>query len=287
MKTLSIASVQLRTQDDTALRAMVYQAYRPKAQIVLAGATGVPQRFYQRYAFAANKSGFNVLTLDYRGIAQSKAGSLKGLKMDYLDWAQQDLAAAVDYAQRFNLPIYLIGHSYGGHAVGLLPNAHLIEGAYVFGTGAGNSSYMPVLERYKVAFWWRVIAPAIVKRHGFLAWSKLGMGEDLPIDVYRQWKHWCSFPHYFFDDPNMQHLHEQFAKFDKEIVAANALDDKWAQPASRDAFFKGYKNARVVPRDISPQEAGMKSIDHMGYFQKHAHSLWQDTFDWLDDKLKT
>ncbi|UUZ49573.1 hypothetical protein LP420_04710 [Massilia sp. B-10] len=46
----------------------------------------------------------------------------------------------------------------------------------------------------------------IVRLKGYLAWSWLGMGEDLPVDVYRQWKHWCSFPRYFFQDPEMKHL---------------------------------------------------------------------------------
>ena len=36
---------------------------------------------------------------------------------------------------------------------------------------------------------------------GYLAWSHLGMGEDLPLEVYRHWKAWCRYPHYLFDDP--------------------------------------------------------------------------------------
>ncbi|MFC4700194.1 alpha/beta fold hydrolase [Glaciecola siphonariae] len=284
--TESIASVQFMTQDNTRIRAMQYSAVNAKAQILLAGATGVPQRFYQSYAKAANQAGFNVLTLDYRGIGQSKATSLKNFKMDYLDWAQQDLAAGLTKACEYGLPVYIVGHSYGGHAVGLLPNSHLIEGAYVFGTGAGWSGWMPPLERIKVNLMWKVIAPVIVKHHGYLAWSKLGMGEDLPIDVYRQWKRWCSYPHYFFDDPTMRHLHEQFAGFDKPLVAANAIDDKWAQPASRDAFFKAYKNAQVSRINLKPSQKNMKSIDHMGYFKKQAGLIWQDTFAWIDAHLQ-
>ena len=35
---------------------------------------------------------------------------------------------------------------------------------------------------------WRVIGPLMTRYKGYLAWSKLGMGEDLPLGVYRQWK---------------------------------------------------------------------------------------------------
>jgi predicted alpha/beta hydrolase len=282
---VSTANVQLTTQDNTTITAMQYACVKPRAQIVLAGATGVPQGFYKRYALAANKAGFNILTLDYRGVGQSKPQSLKGYKMDYLDWGAQDLAAAVDHASSYTHPIFVVGHSYGGHAIGLLPNYAKIEAAYVFGTGAGWSGWMPPLERVKVNIMWKLIAPLFVKKYGYLAWSKLGMGEDLPKDVYRQWKHWCQFPHYFFDDPSMAHIHEQYAAFNKPIIAANATDDKWAQPRSRDAFFKGYSGAEVTSVDIHPSKVGMKVIDHMGYFKKEAGLIWEDTFDWINQTL--
>nr|WP_136251778.1 alpha/beta fold hydrolase [Ningiella ruwaisensis] len=282
----SIANVQFKAQDDYPLRGMYYACKKPKAQIVLASATGVPQGFYQRYAFAANASGFNVLTFDYRGIGQSKPRSLKGFEMDYLDWGRMDLAAAINTSYEYHLPMFVVGHSYGGHAVGLLPNHHLIQGAYVFGAGAGWSGWMPVLERAKVEFMWRVIAPVIVKQHGYLAWNKLGMGEDLPKNVYRQWKHWCKNPHYFFDDASMQHMHEVYARFDKPLVAANATDDKWAMPRSRDAFFKFYTNADLRVLDINPQSIGVKRIDHMGYFKRFAQPLWQNTFEWIETLVK-
>ena len=66
-----------------------------KGNLIMAGATGVQQRFYRRFAEHAARQGFNVLTLDYRGIGESKPASLKGFEMSYLDWAYQDLAAAV------------------------------------------------------------------------------------------------------------------------------------------------------------------------------------------------
>ena len=256
------------------------------AILVMAGATAVPQRFYQRFASDAVAKGFTVLTLDYRGVGESAPGSLKGFDMRYLQWATEDLAAVVDYAQSLKLktsterPILLVGHSFGGHALGLLPNIDVIDGAYVFGTGAGWHGWMPYLESLKVRFLWHVAAPLLVRIYGYLPWNKLGLGEDLPINVYRDWKYWCQFPHYFFDDPDMPHVSELFARFDKPLVAINAVDDKWAQPASRDAFCKGYANAQLTTVDMKPKDYGLKVLDHMGYFKKNAAQIWQEVFDW-------
>jgi len=283
--TISIESFELCTQDNTSISAKQYLCNAPKAQIVIAGATGVPQGFYARYAKSANVAGFNVCTLDYRGVGESKPSTLKDYHMDYLDWGQQDLAAAVEKVSELGLPIFIIGHSYGGQAVGLLPKPELVAGAYVFGTGAGWSGWMPPVERFKINLMWKVIAPVFVRLYGYLAWSRLGMGEDLPFSVYKQWKRWCQYKYYFFDDPEMQHMHAQFSRFNKPLVAVTAIDDKWATPTSRDAFFQYYKQAELVSIDLKPNDVNMHEIGHMGYFKKPANAIWQQTFVWINQQL--
>lgn len=52
------------------------------------------------------------------------------------------------------------------------------------------------------------------------------MGEDLPLGVYRDWKRWCRFPRYFFDDPAMTHVAAQFAQVTTPITAKRARGDR-------------------------------------------------------------
>ena len=254
---------------------------RTQAQLVVAGATGVPQGFYRRFAQHAAQSGFEVLTLDYRGIGESKPPDLRGFHMDYLDWARLDLAAAVDAMANDERPLFMVGHSFGGHAFGLLPNHDRVARFSTFATGAGWHGWMPPAERLKVRLMWNVAGPALTRWKGYLAWSMLGMGEDLPLGVFRQWRHWCRFPRYFFDDPALPQLHETFARVRTPIVALNALDDLWAPPASRDAFMAGYRNAPMQTIDLAPQSLGLRRIGHMGYFRPTARALWDQTLDWF------
>ncbi len=250
-------------------------------RILVAGATGVPQRFYRRFAQHAAAHGYEVLTLDYRGIGLSRPASLRGFEMDYRDWARLDLAAAVDACPDDGLPLFMVGHSYGGHALGLMPNHARVAGLYTFATGAGWHGWMPPLERLRVLLMWRVAGPLITRWKGYLAWSLLGMGEDLPLGVYRQWREWCRHPQYFFDHPVLaEELREQFAQVRTPIVAANALDDLWAPPASRDAFMAGYRRAGWRAVDIAPV-APIGPIGHMGYFRPAALPLWQGALDWF------
>jgi predicted alpha/beta hydrolase len=277
-------TVPLRAGDGYALTALRYPAHgAPRGHVVVAGATGVPQRFYRRFAEHAATQGFNVLTLDYRGIGLSRPERLRGFEMDYLDWARLDLAAAVDAVPEDGLPLFMVGHSYGGHALGLLPNHARVARLVTFATGAGWHGWMPRAERLRVLAMWRVLGPLLTRWKGYLPWSLLGMGEDLPLPVYRQWRRWCSFPRYFFDDPAMrsERLAERFAAVRTPIVALNAIDDHWAPPASRDAFMAAYRNAECRRVDLHPRSLGLKSIGHMGYFRPSAQPLWDELLGWL------
>lgn len=248
-------------------------------RFVVAGATGVQQRYYRKFARFAAARGFTTLTFDYRGIGLSRQGSLRGFSATYLDWARLDVTAVVAAARSGDTPVRLVGHSFGGQTLGLLHNHAGLSGAYIFGTGAGWAGWMPKLEAWKVRLMWSAVLPVLVATKGYMAWSKFGMGEDLPLGVYRQWKRWCKYPRYFFDDPELQHLTAAFAEVRMPIVAVNSVDDLWAPPKSRDAFIEQYANCDIRRVDLSPQRE-TAGIGHMGYFNAEASWMWEDVLSW-------
>ncbi|MGO4701252.1 alpha/beta hydrolase family protein [Dyella sp. 2RAB6] len=285
MNTVAAASGQALTlvaQDGYRLGAVLYPANgKETARIVVGSATGVPQGFYRRFAEFANAHGYTVLTMDYRGVGASRPASLKGFEMRFLDWATQDLAAAVEHLAEGDTPLYLVGHSFGGHALGLLPNHQRLAGAYLFGVGAGWHGWMPQPERTRIWLAWNVLLPMLTHWKGYMPWKLLGAGEDLPMGVYRDWRRWCRFPHYFFDDPAMSHMADVYARVRTPIVAANAVDDLWALPRSRDAFIGGYRHAPLQRRDVDAKKEGYGSLGHMGYFRQHAQPLWEEALAWF------
>jgi predicted alpha/beta hydrolase len=273
--------VVLTAKDGYRLAAIRYPATTTlRGHIVVAPATGVPQGFYRAFAEYCGGRGFATLTLDYRGIGGSRPATLRGFGASLLDWGQQDLAAAVEAMASESVPLFMVGHSLGGHSFGLLPNHQRVSGFYVFGTGAGWHGWMPWSERWKVWLLWRAILPPVVWWKGYLPWSTLGMGEDLPLKAYQQWRHWCSYPRYYFDDPAMAGMADRYAEVRTPIVAANSLDDLWVPPKSRDAFVFAYRNAPLTRRDIDPRE-GLGPLGHMGYFRQKASPLWDDVLAWF------
>lgn len=275
--------VRLRAADGYPLMTVRYAPVgRTRAHLIVAGATGVPQGFYRRFAGYAASRGYATTTVDYRGIGLSAPPTLRGFRMDYGDWGRLDLAAAIDATPAADIPLYVVGHSYGGHAFGFLPNHDRVDAFYTFGTGAGWHGWMPAGERLRVLALWHVVGPLLTSVSGYLSWSHLRMGEDLPRDFYRQWKHWCRFPNFFFGDPAMPEVAQAFASVRTRMMAANATDDRWSPPASRDAFIAGYRNAARQTLDIDPARVGLPGIGHMGYFRAGAVPLWESALAWLD-----
>jgi predicted alpha/beta hydrolase len=272
--------ITLTAADGYKLAATLYPAAGDQ-WIVFGSATGVPRGFYKRFAEYAQSRGVNLITTDYRGIGGSAPKSLRGFAPDYADWARQDLAAAVDFASQRG-DSFLVGHSYAGHAIGLLPRPDLLKAAYVCASGAGWHGWMPPAARRQVWMMWNVIGPITTPLMGYLPGKRMGLGEDLPTSVYKQWRRWCQFPHYFFDDPQARDLVRGFAKVALPIATANTTDDDWALPASRDAFFKGYPLARIDRFDFTPAQLGVKAVGHMGYYRAQVGAaLWRKMFDWL------
>ncbi|OTG69292.1 alpha/beta hydrolase [Acinetobacter sp. ANC 4470] len=284
----SVATQSFTASDGYTLVGTLYiPTHGIKANIVLSSATGVPQTFYRRFAEYATQFGYQVLTFDYRGIAQSAPKRLKGFKMSYLDWGALDLAAAIDYLAQDQVPLFMVGHSYGGQALGLAPNHAKVTAMYCFGTGAGWHGYMPFKEKMKVQVIWNIIFPPMVAVAGYLPWSKLNMGADLPIGVYQQWRKWCKNPTYFFADPEQHALIAQYAQVKTPIYAVSALDDDWALPNSRHAFMQYYRQAPMQFINISASNYGLKEIGHMGYFRKGSEKIWDEILQAFHDFIAT
>ena len=272
----------LTAADGYPVTAIRYASPGPtRAHLIVAGAVGVPQRFYRGFAGFAASIGYSTMTFDYRGVGLSAPTTLEGFRMDYFDWGRLDLAAAVDAMSAPHVPLYIIGHSFGGHAFGLLPNHERVAAFYTFGTGAGWHGWMPPLERLKVLAMSHLIGPPLTRWKGYLPSSLIGTREDLPLVFYQRWKHWCRFPNYFFGDLTVQHVTQSFDRIRAPLMAANSIDDRWAPPKSRDAFIAGYRNATRHTLDLDPPLAGLRSIGHMGYFKPGARSLWESALDWL------
>ena len=158
--------------------------------VLINSATAVPRKLYRGFAGYLAKRGCAVLTYDYRGTGDSRQQaltgynqpkSLVGFKASMSDWAEQDITAAVAWMrERYKaLPFAYVGHSFGGQALGLLPNNSEISRALFIAAQAGYWKLMASPERYRVYAMLNLIGLPLTRALGYMP-GKAGLGMDLP-----------------------------------------------------------------------------------------------------------
>ena len=129
--------------------------------VLINSATAVPRKLYKGFAGYLASRGCAVLTYDYRGTGASRQRamtgfnqpkSLVGFKASMTDWAALDVTAAVAWmrARYHTLPFAYIGHSFGGQALGLLPNNAEVSRALLIASQAATWKLMASPERYRI-----------------------------------------------------------------------------------------------------------------------------------------
>jgi predicted alpha/beta hydrolase len=286
MTEILIQDTTIPARDGYPLAATVFTPQRaPKGTVLINAATAVPRKIYRGFASYLAERGFAALTYDYRGIAGSRPPSLRGFPARMRDWAALDVAAAIDHMRRVwpAADLSVVGHSFGGQAVGLVPNNSEISRALLVASQAAYWRLFHAPEKYRDYLMMRFIGIPVAWALGYVP-GRLGTGEDLPRHVFVEWTNWVARKRYFFDDPTLTAL-ENFPRYQGRLRAICLTDDPWATPAAVDLLCTGFTGTTPERVDIHPRDVGAKRIGHLGFFRlEHRDTLWRDAAEWLRAK---
>lgn len=280
--------------DGFALAATLYLPLGARRNAVLINsATAVPRKIYRGFASYLARRGSAVLTYDYRGIGGSRpppprgsdrAPSLARFEATMADWAAKDVTAAVNWMrERYDtLPLRYVGHSFGGQALGLLPNNHEISRALLVAAQAGSWKLIAHPERYRVALLLNVLGVPLTHLFGY-APGRIGLGEDLPKGVFLQWVDWVMRERYMFDDKSLVAL-ANFPFYRGALRALCFTDDPWATRPAVEMLCAGFESVRPEIISIAPEDTDADAIGHFGFFRpEHRDTLWRAAAEWLED----
>lgn len=276
-------AVELRSTGGAVIAARFHEPpSSPLGAVVIGGAMGVRQDYYDAFAQWLATQGFLVASFDYRGMGDSQRGPLKGLKADLFDWAD-DFDAVIDETARRsgNAPLYIVGHSLGAQLPGMLKNRDRIAGLVSVAAGSGYwRDNAPPLKRMVLYFWF-VLVPLATPLFGYFPGKKLRKVGNLPAGVIMQWRRWCLNPRYHVGAEGRM-LREKFEAARFPLVALSITDDELMTERGTRVLVDCYANApRRVVR-IAPEEVQVRRIGHFGFFRDQFQStLWQRTVSLL------
>ncbi len=277
----AMQTIDITCQDGTLLKGHFLPAHAggqaaTHAPVLLCPATGVKQHFYLRFATWLAAQGHDVLVFDYRGIGLSLQGQLKDSRATLAEWGQQDQVAALDWLVRHtgHDQVLLIGHSAGGQMIGLLPNHRHVSRLVGVAASTGWFRGMKPSFRLKARLGLRCLVPLGTLIKGYAPTAAVGLGEDLPAAVARQWGQWCAAGGYATNAIQGRPQLDFHGDIRIPITVFHATDDDIATPSTVADLMRTFPAARKQVRHIAPREHGLKSIGHIDWFRSSHQALW-------------
>ena len=266
----------LRVNGAVSLALRVYEPEGgPRASVVIGGAMGVRQSYYEAFALWMAQQGFRVTTFDYRGHGDSLQGAMRDVKADLFDWAQ-DYEAVISAAKAAlpSQPLYLLGHSLGAQLPGLLKKPEQVAGLLSVAAGSGYwRDNAPRLKRMVPYFWW-VLVPLATRLWGYFPGRTLRKVGDLPAGVILQWRRWCLNPTYSVGAEGPAAA-QSYADVRFPVLALWMSDDELMTLRGTHSLVKLYRNAPARVERIAPEDINALRIGHFGFFREQfRQTLW-------------
>jgi len=275
---------RISTSDGHTLTGHVFEPEgEARGAVVIHGGFAIPQRFYRRIADHLARQGFVALTYDYRGMGESRTGSLRGFQASATDWGRRDWGAATLFLRdrHPDLPLLALCHSFGGQALGLADESALYDGIVTIGSQLGSVQHYRGLNALWVRAAMYVALPAIAHTFGYVPnWS--GLGADTPKGAALEWAAWCRSPGYLID--HVPGAAERFAAIRAPVHVIAVADDDYAPSEAVHALASRLTGADLTLRVVHPAELGVAKIGHFEPFKpKFAESIWAEITETLGD----
>ncbi|MCW8040410.1 MULTISPECIES: alpha/beta fold hydrolase [Acinetobacter] len=271
-------ALNITCKDGYRLSARFYAAQTKQHEypVLICPATGITKQFYNNFASWLSEQGYDVLVFDFRGIGDSLHGPLSKSTASIVQWGQLDIPAAVDtlLQKASAAQVILLGHSAGGQLLGIVPNYEKVAKVVAVSGSTGHVKGLKGRTKILAPLMFKGIFPIARYTLGYGPTNAIGMGENLPKDVAREWAQFCSKPGYVMNAIGKT-VHKDFHhEIQAPITALWSSDDEIATRANVKDLLRMYPNASTAMIELKPSEYGHKGIGHMLMFKKSHQNLW-------------
>lgn len=253
--------------------------FQPKGEargaVLVAPAMATPAAYYAAFATWLAANGYQTLTFDLRGM--ESVAAMKGESGDVLRWFG-DMADALDHVVEQaelsgGLPVSYLGHSLGGQAVPFVDHSR-VDRIVTVASGTGYWRLNAPGVRWRAPLLWRGIAPLATRVAGYYPGRRLGILDNVPANVMRQWGRWCLHEDYLgVDVPNAA---ERFAAVTTPMSVLSFTDDELMSEASIADLHDRFSGTDQIRQRYSPAQLEVPRMGHHGFFRARHQHLWDE-----------
>lgn len=284
-QTVSPAGLETLTlqADGATLAARLYLPEgQPRAAAVLHGATGVPMGFYRAFAeWMAAERGIAVLTYDYRDFGASARVTPRQSRASLADWGLRDQRAALQaLTRRFPAtPLWVIGQSLGGLFLAFHPEMAGVARVIAVNSGPVHTTDHPPAFRALARAFWHGPHHALSRALGYHPGQRTGLGADLPLGVWQDWRRWCTTRGFFLPDLGQRLPFPDPARVTARLRLVTTTDDAWVPPAAVWRLMQFYPEAIKQQRVLNPTDFGLTRLGHLGALARANAVVWPALVD--------
>ena len=258
----------------------------PRATIVVVPAMGVAAKFYDRFGDALASRDFQVFVSELRGIGSSSLRASRDVDFGYRELLG-DLALVVREARARSgeLPIFVVGHSLGGHLAVLFAGLHRDEVAGA-GVVAGGTPYfrnwdMPM--RAKLFFGSKIMR-GIGAMLGYVPGDRLGFGGREARTVIREWAHFVRTNDIVVSGIDRAHMDRKMSETTLPLLGVSLEGDEFAPRISTDRLVAKAPRATLTRVHLGGH-AFPEKMDHFRW-AKSPGPVADEIRSWIDRTLE-
>lgn len=232
-------------------------------KVLVLPALGVPARFYTRLAEQLAECGLEVSVLELRGIGDSPLRASRRCDFGFAELLDEDIPAALHSlgCARDDLPVWLLGHSLGGHlaiiTAGRMPEE--IDGLMLVACGSPwRDAYTGATRRRIEALC--ALIPVCNALLGHFPGDRIGFGGRQPRRLMRDWRALALTGRYTAEGIG-EDLEAGLARYAGPVLSLRMADDTFAPAAAVHAVTDKLAAADLQNAVIDTNELGQPA-DH-------------------------
>jgi predicted alpha/beta hydrolase len=191
-------------------------------------------------------------------------------------------AGRPDGANARPLPLLLVGHSFGGNAIGLADGFEAADALLGVAAQSGDWRHWPGRHRWVAHAFFHAMLPAAAHLLGKApGWVLGGSGAGLPKGVALDWARWGRRRGYLFSDPELAAHLTRYRQYRGPAHLWHISDDRTYGPAAAvDALAAQFSAARVERPALDAAALRSGPIGHFGAFRAEpGRRIWPQ---WLE-----
>ncbi len=233
-----------------------------RAALLLLPALGVQARFYRRLAEGLADAGITTYLFEQRGHGESPVRAGRGERFGYKSFLENDIPAAIARVKKEvgGLPLYLGGHSLGGHMSSIIAGRRGdIAGVLHLACGFPYHKLYGKASERKIKILCRLL-PIVTLACGYFPGNRFGFGGREYRQLMMDWREWALGGSY--DIKAIPSAEADIAAFKGPVLSLAFERDTFASAEAVQYSVSRFKNAKITTRTLGEAEQGR----YLGHF---------------------